>query len=95
VGQLQEFTLNMVRELVSEGLFVLGEPAPARDDPTGFTQWDLPLEAAIAKIETAYVKNFDDRHSWVTMVWLSQTDKGEKLALERYHAGEASERHTS
>jgi hypothetical protein len=84
--EAQEMTLNMIRELVNEGLFVLG--VPNKKDPTGFTRWDLPLESAIAEIEEAYVKNFDDRWGWVTIVWLNQTDKGKKLALELYHVGE-------
>jgi hypothetical protein len=93
--ELQELTLNMIHELVSEGLFVLGQPSPTKDDPTDFTQWQLPLDAAMAKIKDAYVNNFEDRHNWITMVWMNQTDKGEKLALELYHAEEPTEKHTS
>jgi hypothetical protein len=88
VHEVQELTLNMIRELVSDGLFVLGTPSPKKSNPPEFIQWDLPLDAAMAKIEDAYVKNFDDRNNWITMVWMNQTDKGEKLALELYHAGD-------
>jgi hypothetical protein len=42
----------------------------------------------MAKIEDAYVAHFDDRWTWVIMCWLDLTDKGEQLALERYHADE-------
>lgn len=89
VNEVQQLTLNMIRELVSDGLFVLGVPAPPKEDPTGFTPWNLPLDAAMTNIEDAYVKHFDDRHNWITMVWMSQTDQGEKLALELYHADES------
>jgi hypothetical protein len=41
---------------------------------------------ALAKIEDSYVKNFDDPWGWTTMVWMDQTEKGKKLALELYHA---------
>ena len=52
----------------------------------GFAAWDLPLDVALAKIEDSYVKNFDDPWGWTTMVWMDQTEKGKKLALELYHA---------
>jgi hypothetical protein len=80
--EAQVLTLDMIRELVREGLFVLG--VPTRQG--GFDAWDLPLDVAMAKIEDAYVKNFDDRWGWTTMVWMDQTEKGKKLALELYHA---------
>ena len=82
VPQVQKQTLDMIRELVSEGMFVLGVPTRRGE----FEAWDLPLDVAMAKIEDAYVKNFDDRWGWTTMVWMDQTDKGKKLALELYHA---------
>jgi hypothetical protein len=80
--EAQVLTLDMIRELVREGLFVLG--VPTRQG--GFAAWDLPLDAAMVKIEAAYVKNFEDRWGWTTMVWMDQTEKGKKLALELYHA---------
>jgi hypothetical protein len=40
----------------------------------------------MAKIEDAYITHFDDRQRWQTTVWLNSTDKGEKLALELWHA---------
>ncbi|ETB30877.1 hypothetical protein MAHJHV54_27110 [Mycobacterium avium subsp. hominissuis] len=83
--KVQQLTLNMIRDLVSEGLFILGSAAGTKQTPH-FEPWDLPLEAAMAKIEEAYVRNFDDTWGWRTMCWLNLTDKGEKLALERYHA---------
>ena len=82
VPEVQTQTLDMIRELVREGFFVLG--VPTRQG--GFDAWDLPLDVATAKIEDAYVKNFDDRWGWTTMVWMDQTEKGKKLALELYHA---------
>jgi hypothetical protein len=68
----------MIRELVSEGLFVLGAPTRRGE----FDAWDVPLDVAMTKIENAYVKNFDDRWGWVTIAWLNQTDEGKKLALD-------------
>jgi hypothetical protein len=80
--EAQALTLEMIRELVSEGLFALG--VPTRQG--GFDAWDLLLDVAMSKIEDSYVRNFDDRWGWTTMVWMDQTEKGKKLALELYHA---------
>ena len=80
--EAQALTLDIIRELVSEGLFVLGVPSRQGQ----FEPWDLPLHVAMAKIEDAYVKNFDDRWGWTTIVWMDQTEKGKKLAQELYHA---------
>jgi hypothetical protein len=87
VHELQQLTLSMIRELVSEGLFVLGEIEGPKRKPC-FVPWDLPLDEAMAEIEDAYVTHFDDRRNWMTMCWLNLTDKGKKLALELYHADE-------
>ncbi|MHA7650061.1 hypothetical protein ACX9NE_09985 [Mycobacterium sp. ML4] len=84
--EVQQLTLNMIRELVSEGLFVLGVPRGRRKPQ--FEAWDLPLDAAMAEIEDAYVTHFDDVWGWRTVCWLDLTEKGKKLALELYHADE-------
>ena len=84
---VQRQTLGMVRELVTDGLFVLGVPSPTKDNPAGFTVCDLPLGAAMAKIEDAYIVHFDDR-DWQTIVWLDQTSKGKELALQLWDADE-------
>jgi hypothetical protein len=83
--EAQVLTLDMIRELVSEGLFVLG--VPTRHG--GFDAWNLPLDVAMTKVEDAYVKNFDDRWGWTTMAWIDQTEKGKKLALELYSADDS------
>lgn len=84
VSQIQRSTLRMIRELISERLFVLGNLASSKTHPTDFIEWDLPLDDAMAKIEKTYIDNHDDRDSWYFMVWLTHTAKGEKLALEIY-----------
>jgi len=78
--EAQTLTLDMVQELVRDGLFILGVPTRRGD----FEAWDLPLDVAMSKIGDAYIKNFDDRWGWTTMVWLSATDKGENLARKLY-----------
>ncbi|MDT5101100.1 MAG: hypothetical protein QOC76_4837 [Mycobacterium sp.] len=84
VAEAQKLTLRMIRELVDEGLFILGEPD--KKAASGFQPWDLPLDEAMTMIEHKYVTNFDDRWNWVTCAWLELTEKGKALALELYHA---------
>ncbi len=82
----QQLTLSMIRELVDEGLVILG--VPDNKAPSGFKPWDLPLDEAMAIIEHKYVTNFEDRWNWVTCVWLELTEKGKALALRLYQAGD-------
>jgi hypothetical protein len=84
VDEAQELTLNMIRELVDEGLFDLGEITRNTND--GFEAWNLSLDKAMAEIEDKYVANFDDRWGWTACAWLQLTDKGRALALQLYHA---------
>jgi len=84
VAEAQQLTLSMIRELVTDGLFVLG--VPDRKASYRFRPWDLPLDEAMAKIEERYVANFDDRWGWTACVWLQLTEKGRALALRLYHA---------
>jgi hypothetical protein len=84
VAEAQELTLRIIRELVDEGLFILGEPDDKR--PSGFKAWDMSLDEAMAEIQHQYVTNFDDRWNWVTYAWLELTEKGKALALRLYHA---------
>jgi hypothetical protein len=83
-AEAQQLTLSMIRELVDEGLFVMGVPDNKR--PSGFEPSDLPLDEAMTMIEHKYVTNFEDRWNWVTCVWLALTEKGKALALKLYHA---------
>ena len=87
VAEAQQLTLRMIRELVEDGLFILG--VPDSKAPSAFRPWDVPLDQAIATIEHRYVTHFEDRWNWATCVWLSLTDKGKALALELYHADDA------
>lgn len=82
IAEVQNDTLALVRHLVNEGLAVLGVP----DRRGEFESWDIPLNAAMTKIEDAYIRNYSDRRNWTHIVWLSLTDKGEKLADELYRA---------
>jgi hypothetical protein len=51
VAEAQQLTLSMIRELVDDGLFDLGEMV--RNTHDGFEAWSLPLDDAMAQIEHA------------------------------------------
>jgi len=71
-------TLDMI---VSGGeCYRIGVPSQGR-----FDAWDLPLDVAMAKSKTLR-EELRCRWGWTTMVWIDQTEKGKKLALELYHA---------
>jgi len=46
VAEAQRLTLSMIRELVSEGLFVMR--VPDNKKPSGFEPWDVSLDEALA-----------------------------------------------
>ena len=59
---------------------------PNRKAPAGFDRWDESLDAAMARIDHAYVKDFEDRWGWTTFVWLKATDKGKELGRQLFDA---------
>ncbi len=83
VAEAQQLNLAMIRELVEEGLFDLGEIVRKTND--GFEAWAVSLDEAMTRIEDAYVRNFDDRWAWTACAWLQLTEKGRALALQLYH----------
>ena len=76
---VQTKTLELIRSLVDEGLFELG-------DLTGnegrFAPWDSTLDESIKRIRDVYVTNFDDQNVWPWYGWLDLTEKGERVAQE-------------
>jgi hypothetical protein len=66
-------TLDAIREMVSEGLFEVGDRSGGNDR---FAAFDEPLDASMKKIRDAYVANYDDRLGWVFRFWLELTEKG-------------------
>jgi hypothetical protein len=86
VPEAQELTLSMFRELVSEGLFILGSPDIKMS--RGFEQWDLSLDDAMGEIRHKYITNYDDLWGWTSCAWLKLTPRGRTLALQLYHSGD-------
>jgi hypothetical protein len=74
---IQDKTLDLIRSLVVDGLFELG-------DLTGtgnrFAAWNTPLDESIHRIRDVCVPKFDDQPAWWFCCWLDLTDKGQEIA---------------
>lgn len=73
---IQTTTLDLIRSLVEEGLFEVGEVTAG----SGFMAWTTSLEESVTRIRRVYVERFDDRDRWPWYCWLNLTDKGEQVA---------------
>jgi hypothetical protein len=76
-SEVQRETLEMIRSLVSDGLFTLGDLS---GEHGRFAAWDEPLDESIQKISDVYVTHYDDKPAWVWFAWMELTDKGKRVA---------------
>ena len=74
---VQDKVLDLIRSLVTDGLFELGDLATGNGR---FGAWDTPLDEAIQQIRDVYVNQFDDDPEWWFYCWLSPTENGLKAA---------------
>lgn len=86
-SQVQDETLEVIRSLVSDGLFTLGGEAVIGEQPGGaasegerFVEWNRSLDHSLRKISHTYVKHYDDPERWMYAASMELTDKGERLA---------------
>lgn len=86
-SEIQNETLEVMRSLVSDGLFRLGGAKVLGPHPGGvategerFVSWDQSLDHSMHKITHVYLKHYDDPERWMYSAWLQLTDKGEELA---------------
>jgi hypothetical protein len=79
LADIQDMTLELIRSVVNEGLFELGELS---GDNGVFIAWDSHLDEALERIRDVYVKNFDDANVWPWFCWLNLTPKGERVARD-------------
>jgi hypothetical protein len=86
VSVIQGKTLELIRSLVSDGLFELGD---LKGEGARFTAWNIPLDESIQRIRDVYVTNFDDENTWPWFCWLDLTEKGQQVA-EAIRAGAKS-----
>ena len=74
---IQDKVLDLIRSLVTNGLFELGDLAT---EDNRFGAWDAPLDESIQRIRDVYVNKFDDDPEWWFFCWLKLTEKGLKAA---------------
>jgi len=74
---VQEKVLDLIRSLVSEGLFEVGDLA---GEDGRFGAWRTTLDESIDRIRDVYVNNFADESAWWFCCWLDLTDEGQKIA---------------
>jgi hypothetical protein len=70
-SQVQQMTVDLVRSLLSDGLFELSPKA---------VKEDASLEEWIDWIRSLYVEHFDEPTKWWSSIWLYVTDKGRREA---------------
>lgn len=87
VSEVQHETLEVIRSMVSDGLFQLGY----RGEGGRFVAWDEALDQSMNAIYDAYVTHHDDRPGWVWFAWLNLTDKGKEVALSTEYGRQVAE----
>jgi hypothetical protein len=75
--EVQNETLDVIREWVSEGLFKIGAP---EGKTKRFVAWHHSLDHSLHKISHTYVRHYDDPEKWMFSAFLALTAKGEELA---------------
>lgn len=74
---VQSRTLDLIRSLVSDGLFQVGD---LNTEDRRFKAWNVPLDEAIQRIRDVYVVNFEDESRWPWFCWLALTEAGQQVA---------------
>ena len=75
-SQVQQETLETIRNLVDDGLFRLGDVNKFR-----FVASKRPLDRSMHTISHRYVGHYADPRRWMFSAWMNLTDKGQQLAL--------------
>jgi hypothetical protein len=73
---IQDKVLDLIRSLVTDGLFELGDLATENHR---FGAWDTPLDESIQRIREVYTTQFHDEPEWWFYCWLDATEKGLQL----------------
>jgi hypothetical protein len=76
-SEIQNETLELIRAVVSEGLFRLGSVS---EKGGRFVAWRRSLDHSIHRISHVYIKHYDDPERWMFSAWLSLTATGKELA---------------
>lgn len=74
---VQDKVLDLIRSLVAEGLFKVGDLATSHGR---FRAWDTTLDESIERVRDVYTTKFDDEPAWWFYCWLDATEAGLKVA---------------
>jgi hypothetical protein len=74
---VQDRTLDMIRSLVTDGLFDVGDLTRG---VCLFRAWNITLDESIRRLQYVYEINFEDDNRWPWFCWLSLTEKGQQVA---------------
>lgn len=81
LSDIQDAALRIVRELVEDGLFEIGDLTGEGDT---FVKWPWSLEESMVRVRAQYVDGYSG-DTWDFCCWLNLTDKGDTAALEFQH----------
>ena len=81
---VQEETLGLLRSLLADGLFQLGDLTGAA---SSFSPWNSSIDQSLDRVRSVYVSNFEDRNVWPWYCWIDLTVLGESVALTIERAG--------
>jgi hypothetical protein len=76
-SEIQNETLELIRAVVSDGLFRLGSVG---EKDERFVAWRRSLDHSIHKISHVYVNHYEDPVRWMFAAWLSLIAKAGQLA---------------
>lgn len=76
-AQIQSQVLQIIESLAAEGLITVGNLA---DRGSRFVSWDMPLAAAMQRLQNVYVNGFADKNSWSWFCWVDLTADGTAAA---------------
>ncbi|OBA98131.1 hypothetical protein A5662_16390 [Mycobacteriaceae bacterium 1482268.1] len=77
IDTVQQRTLDLISELVSGGLMVVGSIDTGAH---GFVPWDCSVAEALSRIRSVYVDRYDDTAGWEWFCLLELTRQGTVLA---------------
>jgi hypothetical protein len=75
-SEVQDETLEVIRTLVDDGLFKLGDVRKHR-----FVSSKRSLDRSMHRISRRYVGHYERPEGWMFSAWMKLTNKGEQLAL--------------
>jgi hypothetical protein len=77
ISVIRANTLELIRSLVADGLFIVGD---LTGEGSRFVAWDCTLDESMQRIRRKYVDAFEDDGWWRWFCWLEATERGVRVA---------------